>query len=64
VFDFDIMALAKPEAVIADGTVFGIEILNANQQLKAGDEGNLAVVNEALAQHQDIPLGEKAGDGK
>ena len=33
-----------------DGTVYGIELLNANQQLKAEDRGNLVVVNEALGQ--------------
>jgi uncharacterized protein YuzE len=42
-----------------DGTIFGIELLNANEQLKAADEGNLVVVNEALAQRQEIALGEK-----
>ena len=46
-----------------DGTVFGIEMLNANEQLKAGDEGNLVVVNEALAQRHDIPLDAKTGHG-
>ncbi len=29
--------------------------------VQAGDKGNLVVVNEALAQRQDIPLGEKTG---
>jgi uncharacterized protein YuzE len=41
------------------GTIFGIELPNANEQLKAADEGNLVVVNEALAQRQEIALGEK-----
>jgi uncharacterized protein YuzE len=41
-----------------DGTVYGIELLNANQQLKAEDRGNLVVVNEALGQSQEIPLGQ------
>lgn len=50
--------------IAPDGTVFGIEMLNANQQLEAGDQGNLVVVNEALAQRQDIPLGEKTGHGE
>jgi uncharacterized protein YuzE len=40
-----------------DGTVYGIEMLNANQHLQAEDNGNLVIVNEALAQRQEIPLG-------
>lgn len=30
-----------------DGTVYGIELLNANEQLRAGDDGRLVVVDEA-----------------
>jgi uncharacterized protein YuzE len=41
-----------------DGTVYGIELLNANQQLRAEDRGNLVVVNEALGQSQEISLGQ------
>ena len=44
--------------IAPDGTVYGIEMLNANQQLRAEDNGNLVVVNEALAQRQEIRLGE------
>lgn len=44
--------------IAPDGTIFGIEMLNANQQLKAADEGNLVVVNQALARRQEITLGE------
>ncbi len=39
-----------------DGTVYGIELLNANQQLGAGDQGSLVVVNEALGDRHEIPL--------
>ncbi|MFH1942945.1 MAG: DUF2283 domain-containing protein [bacterium] len=39
-----------------DGTVYGIELLNANAQLGAEDNGNLVVVNEALGQRQELPL--------
>ena len=46
--------------IAPDGTVYGIEMLNANQQLRAEDNGNLVVVNEALAQRQEIRLGESA----
>ena len=40
----------------ADGTVYGIELLNANQQLRSEDGGKLIVVNEALDQKHEIPL--------
>ncbi len=40
-----------------DGTVYGIELLNANQQLRAGDDGALVVINEALGDRQEIRLG-------
>ena len=42
-----------------DGTVYGIELLNANQQLKAEDQGNLVVVNEALGKSHEISLGNR-----
>ena len=44
--------------IARDGTVYGIEMLNANEQLRGEDNGNLVVVNEALAQSREIPLGE------
>lgn len=40
-----------------DGTVYGIELLNANEQLQGGDAGNLIVVNEALGDRQEVVLG-------
>lgn len=39
-----------------DGTVYGIELLNANAQLEAEDNGNLVVVNESLGRRQKLPL--------
>jgi hypothetical protein len=39
-----------------DGTVYGIELLNANSQLKAEDDGNLVVINEAIGRRQEMPL--------
>ena len=39
-----------------DGTVYGIELLNANEQLNVGDTGELVVVNEALGKSQAISL--------
>jgi uncharacterized protein YuzE len=40
-----------------DGTVYGIEMLNASRQLRAEDDGNLVVVNVALDQSRQFPLG-------
>lgn len=39
-----------------DGTVYGIELLNANRQLRGEDGGRLIVVNEAKGERQEIPL--------
>jgi len=39
-----------------DGTVYGIELLNANEQLRAVDNGTLVVVNEAVGDRREIPL--------
>jgi len=39
-----------------DGTVYGIELLNANEQLLAEDEGSLVVVNESLGEQGKIAL--------
>jgi uncharacterized protein YuzE len=40
-----------------DGTVYGIELLNANQQLREGGAGKLIVINEARGDRQEVPLG-------
>ena len=37
-----------------DGTIYGIELLNANQQLTADNQGKLIVVNEALEECSEI----------
>jgi uncharacterized protein YuzE len=39
-----------------DGTIYGIELLNANEQLRKEDEGKLLVVNEATGKKTEIPL--------
>ena len=44
--------------VAPDGTVYGIELLNANAQLRAEDEGKLVLINEAKGDRQDLALGE------
>jgi len=42
--------------VAPDGTVYGIELLNANEQLQREDRGELVVVNEATGEHTNLPL--------
>jgi uncharacterized protein YuzE len=42
--------------IAPDGTIYGVELLNANEQLRAGDQGALVVINAALGQRQEIPL--------
>ena len=42
--------------IAPDGTMYGIELLNANVQLGAEDQGKLVVINEALGERQEIPL--------
>ena len=39
-----------------DGTVYGIELLNANVQLGGEDEGALVVINEALGLRRELLL--------
>jgi len=42
--------------IAPDGTVYGIELLNANEQLRGEDQGKLVVINEALGDRQEIIL--------
>lgn len=39
-----------------DGTIYGIELLNANEQLRKEDEGKILVINEATGEKTEIPL--------
>jgi uncharacterized protein YuzE len=39
-----------------DGTVYGIELLNANQQLQREHMGKLLVINEATGERTELPL--------
>ena len=39
-----------------DGTIYGIELLNANEQLQRGDTGSLLVINEATGEKRELPL--------
>lgn len=42
--------------IAPDGTVYGIELLNANEQLRAEDQGKLVLVDESTDQRQEISL--------
>jgi uncharacterized protein YuzE len=39
-----------------DGTVYGIELLNANEQMRAADGGKLVIVDEAGGKEHTVPL--------
>ncbi len=40
-----------------DGTLYGIELLNANEQLGRGDARKLLVINEASGAQSEVALG-------
>jgi uncharacterized protein YuzE len=42
--------------VAPDGTIYGIELLNANEQLYREDEGKLLIVNEATGEKAEVAL--------
>lgn len=42
--------------IAPDGRVYGIELLNANRQLRAEDRGRLVVTNEADGETVTVPL--------
>lgn len=39
-----------------DGTIYGIELLNANEQLKGEDMGKLLIINEATGEKKELQL--------
>jgi uncharacterized protein YuzE len=39
-----------------DGTIYGIELLNANEQLRGSDGGRLVVVDEAEGEERELAL--------
>jgi uncharacterized protein YuzE len=39
-----------------DGTIYGIELLNANEQLRRDKQGGLLIINEATGERVEIPL--------
>jgi uncharacterized protein YuzE len=42
--------------IAPDGTVYGIELLNANDQLQKDDQGQISIVNEATGELIAVPL--------
>lgn len=42
--------------IAPDGTIYGIELLNANEQLKKEDAGRLFVINEATGEKSEQSL--------
>ncbi len=39
-----------------DGSVYGIELLNANEQLRQEDMGKVLIINEATGDQAELPL--------
>ena len=42
--------------IAPDGSVYGIELLNANEQLQAADDGRLVLVDEADGREVAVPF--------
>ncbi|MBU2610810.1 MAG: DUF2283 domain-containing protein [Chloroflexi bacterium] len=42
--------------IAPDGTIYGIELLNANVQIRKEDAGGLVVINEATGKRAELPL--------
>lgn len=40
----------------SDGTIYGIELLNANEQLWREDAGKFLIINEATGERAELPL--------
>ncbi len=47
--------------IAPDGTIYGIELLNANDQFQREDGGELIVVNEATGRQSKLSLTGKGG---
>lgn len=43
--------------IAPDGKIYGIELMNANEQINIEKESNLILVNEAVGQIKEISLG-------
>jgi uncharacterized protein YuzE len=42
--------------IAPDGTVYGIELLNANEQLRAEDQGKFILIDESKGERQEVAL--------
>lgn len=42
--------------IAPDGTIYGIELLNANEQMRREDAGELIVINEATGKRAELSL--------
>lgn len=42
-----------------DGTIYGIELLNANKQLREEDKGKFLIINEATGEKAEVVLSGK-----
>ncbi len=42
--------------IAPEGTIYGIELLNANERLRREDTGRLLVINEATGERAKLPL--------
>ena len=42
--------------IAPDGTVYGIELLNANEQLRAADGGQIVLVDQAEGREITVPF--------
>jgi uncharacterized protein YuzE len=42
--------------IAPDGSIYGIELLNANEQLRAGDDGKLVLVDSKDGRQVAMPL--------
>lgn len=42
--------------IAPDGTIYGIELLNANEQVGREDSGELIVINEATGKRAELSL--------
>jgi uncharacterized protein YuzE len=60
----DVESIRLSDALVVDmapdGTVYGIELLNANDQLQGDAISELVVINEATGERAEVPL---AGSG-
>jgi len=42
--------------ISSDGIIYGIELLNANEQLQIGDKGKLLMINETTGEKAELSL--------